>query len=185
LLQVAAFKRYVNRMNKNDFKVTVFSLSESLFPLVARLLGDKTNAEDAIQEIMIKLWEKRNQLENHPNIKGFVFLTARNYCLDILRKKRVLVNDGEFHLNLLKDTKEETQLENKELNEIIIEILKNIPKQQREVFIMRDLDGYDFIEIAAIMDIKITHTRVLVSRARKKIRVALQKTYSYERGNYE
>lgn len=46
-------------MNKNDFKVTVFSLSERLFPLVARLLADKRKAEDAIQEIMIKLWEKR------------------------------------------------------------------------------------------------------------------------------
>ena len=93
-------------MNKNDFKVTIFSLSERLFPLVVRLLGDKTKAEDAIQEIMIKLWEKRNQLENHPNIKGFVFLTARNYCLDILRKKRILVNDGEIYLNLLSDSNE-------------------------------------------------------------------------------
>jgi RNA polymerase sigma-70 factor (ECF subfamily) len=172
-------------MNKNDFKVNIFSLSERLFPLVARLLGDKTKAEDAIQEIMIKLWEKRKQLKNHPNVKGFVFLTARNYCLDMLRKKRVLVNDGELHLNLLKDTKGETQLENKELNEIIIEILKNIPKQQSEIFIMRDLDGYDFTEIAMIMDIKITHARVLLSRARKQISAVLQETYSYERGNYE
>ena len=171
-------------MNKNDFKVTVFSLSERLFPLVARLLGDKTKAQDAIQEIMIKLWEKRKQLENHPNIKGFVFLTARNYCLDILRKKRVLVNDGEFHLSLLKDTKEQIQLESKQLNEIIIEILKKIPKQQREIFIMRDIDGYDFTEIAAILEIKIAHARVVLSRARKKIRVALEKTYNYERGDY-
>jgi len=171
-------------MNKNDFKVTVFSLSERLFPLVVRLLGDKTKAQDAIQEIMIKLWEKRKQLENHPNIKGFVFLTARNYCLDILRKKRVLVNDGEFHLSLLKDTKEQTQLESKQLNEIIIEILKKIPKQQREIFIMRDIDGYDFTEIAAILEIKIAHARVVLSRARKKISIALEKTYNYERGDY-
>lgn len=171
-------------MNKNDFKIKVFSLSERLFPLVARLLGDKTKAEDAIQEIMIKLWEKRKKLENHPNIKGFVFLTARNYCIDLLRKKRVFVNDGEFHLNLIKSTNEQTQLENKELNEIVNVILKKLPKQQREIFIMRDLDGYDFTEIATIMDIKITHVRVLLSRARKTISIALEKTYSYERGNY-
>ena len=135
-------------MNKNDFKVTIFSLSERLFPLVVRLLGDKTKAEDAIQEIMIKLWEKRNQLENHPNIKGFVFLTARNYCLDILRKKRILVNDGEIYLNLLTDTNEQSELESQELNQIINEILKKLPNQQREIFIMRDLDGYEFTEIA-------------------------------------
>ncbi len=171
-------------MNKNDFKVTIFSLSERLFPLVVRLLGDKTKAEDAIQEIMIKLWEKRNQLENHPNIKGFVFLTARNYCLDILRKKRILVNDGEIYLNLLSDSNEHSYLESQELNEIINEILKKLPNQQREIFIMRDLDGYEFTEIAAIMELKITNVRVLLSRARKTISIALEKTYSYERGNY-
>jgi RNA polymerase sigma factor (sigma-70 family) len=176
--------RYIKRMTKTDFKLKVFSLSERLFPLVARLLGDKTSAEDAIQEIMIKLWEKRKKLENHPNIKGFVFLTARNYCLDILRKKRVLINDGEFYLNILSDSNEQTQLENQELNEIIAEILKKLPKNQREIFIMRDIDGYDFIEIAATMELKISNVRVLLSRARKTISKALEKTYSYERGNY-
>ena len=49
---------------------------------------------------------------------------------------------------------------------------------------MRDLDGYEFTEIAAIMELKITNVRVLLSRARKTISIALEKTYSYERGNY-
>lgn len=171
-------------MNKNDFKVSIFSLSERLFPLVTRLLGDKTKAEDAIQEIMIKLWEKRKQLENQPNIKGFVFLTARNYCLDILRKKRILVNDGEIYLNIFSDTNGHSHLESQELNEIINEILKKLPNKQREIFIMRDLDGYEFTEIATIMELKITNVRVLLSRARKTISIALEKTYNYERGNY-
>jgi RNA polymerase sigma-70 factor (ECF subfamily) len=172
-------------MNKNEFKTNIFSLSVRLFPLVVRLLGDKTQAEDAIQEIMIKLWEKRNQFENHPNIKGFVFLTARNYCIDLLRKKRVFVSDSEFHLNLLKDPNEKSALENQELNEIIHTILKKLPKQQREIFIMRDIDGYDFSEIAVILDIKMAHARVLLSRARKEISQQLEKTYKYERGNYK
>ena len=49
---------------------------------------------------------------------------------------------------------------------------------------MRDIDGYDFIEIAATMELKISNVRVLLSRARKTISKALEKTYSYERGNY-
>ena len=55
--------------------------------MVARMLGNKESAEDAVQEIMMKLWDKRRNLEKHPNITGFVFLTARNYCIDILKKK--------------------------------------------------------------------------------------------------
>ncbi|KGL61821.1 RNA polymerase sigma factor [Polaribacter sp. Hel1_85] len=171
-------------MTKQDFKLNVFSLSERLFPMVARLLGNNANAEDAIQEIMIKLWNKRSQLEQHPNINGLVILTARNYCLDILRKKTRVLEDSTNELRVLKNTKQNSDLEWKELNNIILKILKNIPEQQKEVFLMRDVDGYEFSEIAAAMEIKIEHVRVLLSRARKQIGIALEKNYDYERGTY-
>ncbi|QXP64436.1 RNA polymerase sigma factor [Polaribacter sp. HaHaR_3_91] len=170
-------------MNKIDFKHKVFSLSERLFPMVARMLGS-ANAEDAIQEIMLKLWQKRKQVEKHPNINGFVFLTARNYCIDILRKKPFVLDDATDYFKILESKKDYTNIEWKELNTIILEILKKLPKQQTEVFMMRDLDGYEFTEIAAALEIKIEHVRVLLSRARKQIGVELEKTYSYERGKY-
>ena len=171
-------------MTKQDFKLKVFLLSERLFPMVSRILRTEANAEDAIQEIMMKLWEKRKKIENHPNIKGFVFLTARNYCIDVLRKKPKLIDDSTNHLKVLKSSNIDKNLEWEELNTIILKILKEIPKQQKEVFLMRDIDGYEFTEIAAAMQIKIEHTRVLLSRARKHIGLTLEKTYSYERGTY-
>ena len=107
-------------MTKQDFKLQVFSLSERLFPMVARLLGSNFKAEDAIQEIMIKLWQKRKKLENHPNIKGFVILTARNYCIDLLRKKALVLEDSTSELKILKSSIETENLEWKELNAIIL-----------------------------------------------------------------
>ena len=171
-------------MTKQDFKYKVFSLSALIFPMIARMLSSNSNAEDAIQEIMIKLWNKRKQLDKHPNIKGYVILTARNYCLDILRKKTVLLEDSTATLKIIKSTNGHSDLEWKELNNIIQNILKKLPEQQKEVFIMRDIDGYDFDEIAAALQIKIEHVRVLLSRARKQISITLEKTYSYERGKY-
>lgn len=170
-------------MTKQDFKLKVFLLSERLFPMVSRILGTEANAEDAIQEIMMKLWEKRKKIEKHPNIKGFVFLTARNYCIDVLRKKPKLIDDSTNHLKVLKSSNID-KIEWEELNTIILKILKEIPEQQKEVFMMRDIDGYEFTEIAAAMQIKVEHTRVLLSRARKHIGLTLEKTYSYERGTY-
>lgn len=170
-------------MTKLDFKLNVFSLSERIYPMVARMLGGN-NAEDAIQEIMLKLWEKRKLVEKHPNIKGLVFLTARNYCIDVLRKKPNMVEDAVPYLKVIKSTKENNELEWKELNSIIQQILKQLPEQQKEVFVMRDIDGYQFNEIAAALEIKIEHVRVLVSRARKFIGSSLEKTYNYERGEY-
>ncbi len=171
-------------MNKIDFKLKVFSLSERLFPLVTRMLGSSANAEDAIQEIMMKLWAKRKKIANHPNITGFVFLTARNHCIDLLRKKTFLLDDSSVPFKALASTNEHIELEWKELNGIIQEVLKKLPEQQKEVFIMRDIDGYEYTEIASAMQLKVENIRVLLSRARKQVRIELEKTYSYERGTY-
>lgn len=175
------FYRYNYRMNETDFKYKVFSLSDRLYPLVSRLLGTSNKAEDAIQEIMIKLWKKRDQIEKHPNIKGFVFLTARNYCIDLLRRKKLEIEDSSLHLELIKSENGLEQLEWKELNNVIKNILKHLPKQQKEILVLRDLDGYEFTEIAAITQLKIEHIRVLLSRARKQVGLELKKTYQYER----
>ncbi len=168
-------------MNETDFKRNVFSLSERLFPMVTRMLGNSANAEDAIQDIMLKLWEKRDKLGQHPNIKGLVFLTARNYCIDILRKKRLNVEDASLQLEGLTSQYGQEQSEWKELNRIIKKILKDLPAQQREVLMMRDLDGYEFVEIAAATQLKVEHVRVLLSRARKQVSLTLEKVYHYER----
>lgn len=169
-------------MNQEEFRRKVFSQSERLFPMVTRMLGNKSNAEDAIQEIMMKLWVKRKQIGKHPNISGLVFLTARNYCIDLMRKKKLEIDDVPFRLHILKSEGGQEQLEWKELTTIIKKILKVLPEQQRAVIMMRDLDGYEFIEIAAATQLKIEHIRVLLSRARKRVTIELEKIYSYEGG---
>ena len=168
-------------MTKVEFRLKVFSLSERLFPMVSRMLGTRANAEDAIQDIMLKLWIKRKHISQHPNIKGLVFSTARNHCIDILRKKKLDIYDASFQLEIVKSANSREALEWKELNIIIKKIVAQLPEQQREVILMRDLDGYEFLEIAAATQLKVEHVRVLLSRARKQVRVELEKTYSYER----
>lgn len=167
-------------MNKQRFKKEVFSLSERLYPMVYRLLGNRAKVEDAIQEIMLKLWVKRKRIENHPNINGLVFLTARNYCIDILRKKNPEIEDSELYFNFLKSETGHEQLEYRELNQVILKIVEKLPKQQSVILIMRDLDGFDFEEIASLTTLKIEHIRVLLSQARKQVRLELKNTYSYE-----
>lgn len=167
-------------MNTIEFKQKVFSLSDRLFPMVARMLGNNANAEDAIQEIMIKLWDRRKQLGQHPNLAGFVFLTARNYCIDLLKKKKPEIDDSVLQFKMPESESGHEQLEFKELNIIIGKILEKLPEQQREVLLMRDIDGYEFNEIAAATELKIEHIRVLLSRARKQVSIELEKIYCYE-----
>lgn len=169
-------------MNEVDFKHKVFSLSGRLFPMIARMLGDDAEAEDALQEIMAKLWVKRKQIEQHPNITGFVFLTARNYCIDMLKKKKPSIDVSTQPMKRSESANGQEQLEWEELNMIVGKILAKLPEQQRKILVMRDLDGYEFIEIAAILQLKLEHIRVLLSRARKNVCRELEKAYCYECG---
>ena len=171
-------------MTRNEFKNKILPLSQRIFPLSVRLLGNDEEAQDAVQEIMIKLWNAKNQLDKHPNISGYVFLTARNYCLDLLRaKKRDLVDT--MNQGLIADLYvDQGQEESDGVLLIIRKIISELPEKQKEVILMRDIDGFEFDEIVAMMDINIEHIRVLLSRARKQVRTQLKNIYNYEEGVY-
>jgi RNA polymerase sigma-70 factor (ECF subfamily) len=171
-------------MTSNDFKYKILPLSQRIFPLAARLLGNDDEAQDAVQEIMIKLWNARKQLDKHPNISGFVFLTARNYCFDLLRGKKKDIMDT-MNQDLIVDLYVDQRQEGfEDVFMIIRKIISELPEKQREVILMRDIDGFEFDEIVAMTEIKIEHIRVLLSRARKQVRIQLKNVYNYEERIY-
>lgn len=167
-------------MSTEDFKDQILPLSDRIYPMAARMLNSQENAEDAVQEIMLKLWDRRKQIGQHPNIPAFVFLTARNHCLDLLKKSNPDFETSDKPFMRLADASEQNSLEWSELTAIIKQILQELPEQQREVMLMRDIDGYEFSEIAAATALKVEHVRVLLSRARKQVGVKLKEIYSYE-----
>lgn len=166
-------------MKTSEFKNRVLSLTERIFPMVYRLLGNSAIAEDATQEIMIKLWDKRKQIKNHPNLTGFVFMTARNYCLDILKRKEPKLISSDLELNNLEAASGQEEFEWNELASIVEKILKKLPEQQRNIMTMRDIDGLEFKEIAEATQLKVEHVRVILSRARKEVAASLKKMEDY------
>jgi len=167
-------------MKTKEFEDKILVLVDRVYPMVARLLGNRESAEDALQDIMVKLWNQRKKIANHPNITGFVILTARNHCLDLLKKKQLIMDYSGSKLNLLKSQINPDILEHNELLEIIQTLIEGLPKQQSDIILMRDIDGLEFTEIASAMNLKIEHVRVLLSRARKHISKKLRNIYSYE-----
>ena len=167
-------------MESRVFEDKVLSLSDRIYPMVVRMLGNRENAEDAVQEIMLKLWDQRHKIAHHPNIPGLVILTTRNYCIDLLKKKNPSIHSAELQLDLLASEKSNNRVEWKELTGLVNNILKELPEQQREIMMLRDIDGFEFAEIVAATKLKVEHVRVLLSRARKQVSIKLMEIYSYE-----
>jgi len=166
--------RYVIVMDKEAFKNSIFSLADRLYPMIFRMLRDESSTKDAIQDIMLKLWSKRDRLTDHPNQSGFVFLTARNHCYDILKKKNKVTQE------ILESHGMVEQAENIELIELVREIISSCPITHKEVLLLRDIDGLEYHEIESITGLTIGHIRVVISRLRNYVQKQLTEKYHYE-----
>ncbi len=169
-------------MNDTEFQQKVVSLSKNAYLIAVRLLRSEEDAKDAVQEVMIKLWDKRKKLEKHPNIKGFLFLTTRNYCLDLIQTSKWKfknANEKIENLPLILSEQNESNFIEERYQKIKTEI-DHLPEIQKQIILLRDFDGFDFEEIAKITNLKVEHIRVLLSRTRKKIREQLTKTENNE-----
>jgi len=168
-------------MDAADFKEKVIPLSGKLFHFALLLLKDHAEAEDSVQEIFLKLWKMRNELAEYNNLEAFAMRVTRNWCLDRLKAKKPryiesyslgyeLYSEAENPLRMLENTDQMTTIRKH---------LQTLPEQQQTVIQLRDIDGYEYEEMAAIMGMNVNAIRVTLSRARNSIREHLIKIGNY------
>jgi RNA polymerase sigma-70 factor (ECF subfamily) len=141
--------------------------------LAKSILRNEDAALDAVQDLNMKLWEKRDELDEIENITGFVIRSMRNLCLDKLRKmhdENELSSDLEY-----KEPDPHVQLEKKDMMQKANTLIDRLPELQRTIMRMRDVEEMEIYEIAEITSLTENAVRVNLSRARQKIREQLLK----------
>ncbi|HPR32987.1 MAG TPA: RNA polymerase sigma factor [Prolixibacteraceae bacterium] len=166
-------------MTEQEFKIQVLPFAKIVFPLAKRMLASDDRARDAIQQSMLKLWEKRKQLKDCAHLKAFVFRVVKNTCLDELKRKKTVGLESSNLLYVPVDSHEK-QVEVQETFNMVLKAIGELPQAQAEVIQLRDIDGLTFAEIASIVGSDEAYVRVLLSRARKAIRTKIEKMNAYE-----
>ena len=127
-------------------------------------------SEDAVQEVLLKLWNKRLELEQYRSIEAFAMTLTHNICIDMWRCKR---NDT-LSLDIVQAASPtgtpERLLEIKDEIHLMHEIIDSLPNLQRTIMRMKDIEGYETDEIAEITGCGPEAIRSNLSRARKKVR---------------
>ena len=166
-------------MNQNEFMKLIAPFKNKIFRLAKRLLISNAEAEDATQEVLVKLWVKKSNLDSYTNLEAFAMTITKNYCLDQLKAKRA-GNLPIVHNNY--EDKKQSLYKNVEDNDSVDwveKIINQLPEQQRLVIQLRDVEQYEFGEISKILEMNETAIRVTLSRARKTVREYMVKTHSY------
>ncbi len=168
-------------MVAKEFKAKVLPVSNKILHFAVHFLKDEELAKDIVQDVFLKLWQKRESLANIDNIEAYAMRMARNRCLDKIRANKVIPLDVESE-KVLNKKAEDVQLKY-ELNETAGQIKKliyQLPEIQRTVMLLRDIEQYSYDEIANMTDLKVNAIRVNISRARKKVRDEFLKTADNE-----
>ena len=166
-------------MNQIEFLQLTAPFKDKVFRLAKRLLISTEEAEDATQEILVKLWSKNESLAGFKSIEAFAMTMTKNYCLDQLKSKRsgnLKIVDDNFTDNTDSLVK---KVEDGDSLNWVGKIINQLPEQQRLIIQMRDIEQYEFSEIAKIMEMNETAIRVALSRARKTIRECMTKILKY------
>lgn len=156
----------------NPFKDKVFRMAK-------RLLVSTEEAEDATQEVLVKLWHKNDNLDEYKSIEAVAMTMTKNYCLDQLKSKRA-GNMRIVHNNFTdREAGLQKQVEDKDTWQWVERIMNDLPEQQKLIVQMRDIEEMEFEEIGKILGMNESAIRTALSRARKAIRETMTKTHHY------
>jgi RNA polymerase sigma factor (sigma-70 family) len=171
-------------MKRDGFNEYVLKLSRKLYGYAFRILLNQEEAEDAVQEIFIKLWNMRERFSEYKSIEALATTMTKNYCIDQLRNRRHMIQDqhNNENYNYIASPSPHEQMETMESDELIRRIIDHLPETYKIVIKLHDIDGFSYEEIAEKTGQNINTLRVTLSRARGLIRDEYNKYQNDNRG---
>lgn len=157
-------------MELKEFKITVLPLRSKLFNYARKLTDDTSDAEDVVQEVMIKLWNIRQKLEEYNSVEALAIKITHNLCMDMWRSKKPDALSLDQVQTATRSLNPEHLLEGKDEFRLINEIISSLPTLQQTIIRMKDVEEYEAEEIAEITGCSPEAVRSNLSRARKKVR---------------
>ena len=169
-------------MKKISFQNDVLPLKNKLFRLALRITLNREEAEDVVQDTLIKVWNARDRWLELDSIEAYSLTIARNLSLDRIKKmdnqNDSLEEQTTERLDETSSTPSERMIQKDKLN-IVRNIINELPEKQRSCLQLRDIEGKSYKEIADILSITEDQVKVNIFRARQTVKQRFQQFDSY------
>ncbi len=167
-------------MKETEFTSLVVPLRDRMFRYAQSLLLSPAEAEDAVHDLLERLWAERARLDGCRSIDSFVMRAVRNRCYDCLRRRQACGRRDDT-LAGWTERSAAAEAEGWEMRELVRRAMGCLPERQREVLHLKDIEGYPTREIAGMVGCDEAQVRVILSRARNGLREVLKKMMDDER----
>lgn len=160
-------------MSLEAFKIRVLPTKDKLYRFAFKMLGDQDEAQDIVQEVFIKVWNKREEMDQLENMEAWCMRITRNLSLDKIKSKARKMTD---HIQEGFDVSQGeglTPYRSTEMDDTMRNLGKFIaalPDKQKQIIQLRDVEGYSYKEIGDILDIDMNQIKVNLFRARKAVK---------------
>lgn len=160
-------------MNPETFRTDFLPLRDALFRAAYCLLGSRDEAEDAVQDLYLKLWQDGSRTEQVKNPKAYCLAMLRNSCLDRLKSKRLRDRSSLDGVEPEQPPGDGVVCA-REQEKAVFEAIGRLPERERTVLKMKVLDEMSYEQIEKRTGIPYLSLRVLLSGARKKLRKSIE-----------
>ena len=167
-------------MSLEAFESRVLPVKDKLYRFTLRILKNEDEAKDVVQETMIKVWNKRDEMHTYENIEAWCMRVAHNLSLDKLKAKHKrsvnLDSAYELHSN---NQSPYSSAEQSDTMQAVYNYINKLPEIQKQVLKLRDVEGFSYLEISDILSLNINTVKVNLFRARKYVREQLVNVNAY------
>lgn len=167
-------------MKEISFRNDILPLKDKLYRLALRITLDSAEAEDIVQDTMIRVWNKRDEWAQFNSIEAFCLTVVRNLAIDRSQKSEAQ------NIELTTETQEmsdgstpERQLERSEQMDLVRKLINELPEKQRTIIQLRDIEEKSYKEIADVMQLTEDQVKVTLFRARQRIKAKYNEIQSY------
>lgn len=164
--------------NQKAFEALFRAYYPFLCHYATRILKDASTAEEIVQELFLKQWENRQQLNINSSVKSYLFRAVKNHCLNHLRHLKV--HDEYIKATLKEQVNEQNEdyEEQYELLKKIEEAIASMPEKRREIFRLNRQEGLKYHEIAERLSISVKTVETHIGLALKTLRSKFGKQIS-------
>lgn len=158
-------------MQKISFRNDILPLKDKLFRLAMRITLNRAEAEDVVQDALIRIWDKRSEWGSLASIEAYSLVITKNLAIDRMDKKDNQTQELPSESEFTHDTSnpQDLLIENERLS-LIHQLMNRLPDKQRLIIHLRDIEGKNYKEIAAVLHITEEQVKVNLFRARQKVK---------------